>query len=149
MGGWHAPPSIYREPASPIDVTPLPASGPFCRRRQWERHLIFAFNMGRQHFLKPNHLILSHPPTPPTAANPFASSLVSVKSAVSQTSSIPGFQDSYRARAVGDKIPGFKTSAGELDIHANSMRVAELCSLLHHFASQLGHRSRIPAAFSV
>lgn len=88
----------------------------------------------------PNHLVLSPPDSAPTAPSyPFAFSLLSVKSAVYQTPSVTGLPDTYNARAVGDKIPGFKTSAGKPDATPAWDLVTEPCSLLHHPAGQFGH----------
>ena len=108
--------SSDQKPLHP-DVTAHPTPPPWvplsvCR---WERYNTCNLRMGRPHLNKlPNHLLLSPPPTPPTNPSyPFASSLLSVKSAVYQAPSAATFQDAYNARAVGDKIPGFRTSAGE------------------------------------
>ncbi|KIX08578.1 uncharacterized protein Z518_03234 [Rhinocladiella mackenziei CBS 650.93] len=72
--------------------------------------------MGRHHHLRlPEHLYLSppQPPQPSPYSLASASSFLAVKSGVYYTSPVALFQETGRttALAVGDRIPGFKTSA--------------------------------------
>jgi ribosomal protein S18 acetylase RimI-like enzyme len=75
--------------------------------------------MGRHHHhLKlPDHLYLSPPANPPTSSpsttsSSLAASFLSVRSVVYQTSTF--YETTATVQAVGDKIPGFKTSAAFL-----------------------------------
>ncbi|OAL37133.1 hypothetical protein AYO20_03611 [Fonsecaea nubica] len=75
--------------------------------------------MGRNHhhLRLPEHLYLSPPPPPPTPPFSFTSaSLLAVKSAVHFSPSAVLFWETGRPKpfAVGDRIPGFKTSAAFL-----------------------------------
>jgi len=64
--------------------------------------------MGRHHVKLPDHLFLSPPQTPSANASP---SFLSLKAATESSAALIR-ETSNSALAVGDRIPGFKTSAG-------------------------------------
>lgn len=69
---------------------------------------------GHGHVKLPDHLYLSPPsPSPPLRPFAVASSLFSAKSGLSLSPTALIQETSSGALAVGDKIPGFRTSAGE------------------------------------